>query len=153
MSEQATCSKMILGPMTNYGWSFHDNTFSTMWNSHDNIAAVRERINVLLKGCKCATGCSTKRCGCRKNGKDCSVGCGCRNCDNYAQEEETKDTENELATIAIDEDLGNEKRRDLDDIMDWIFGGEVGDSNKDSEVSCDEVGEEEPEKESDDTWD
>ena len=114
---------MTLEPMTNYGRSFHDNTLSTMWDSHDNIAAVHERINVLLKGCKCATGCSTKCCGCRKNEKDCSVGCGCRNCDNYAQEEERKDTENELATIAIDEDLGNEKRRDLDDIMDWGYLG------------------------------
>ena len=72
------------------------------------------------------TGCSTKCCGCRKNRKDCPVGCGCRNCDNYVQEER-KDTENELATIAIDEHLGNEKRRDLDDTMDWIFGGDVRD--------------------------
>ena len=64
------------------------------------------------------------------NGKDCSVGCGCRNCDNYAQEEERKDTENELTAIAIDEDLGNEKRRDLYDIMEWVFGDEVGDSDK-----------------------
>ena len=31
-----------------------------------------------------------------KNGKDCSVGCGCRNCDNYAQEEKRMVTENEL---------------------------------------------------------
>ena len=95
---------MALEPMTNYGWSFHDNTLSIIWDSHDNIATVFERINVILK---CATGCSTKLRGCRKNGKDCSVGCGCRNCDNYAQEEERKDTENELAAIAIDEDLGN----------------------------------------------
>ena len=58
-----------------------------------------------------------------------------------------------IAAIAIDEDLGNEKRRDLDDIMDWVFGGEVGDSDKHSEESCEEVGEEEPEKESEDTWD
>ena len=47
---QATCSKMTLEPMTNYGWSFHDNTLSKMWDSHDNIAAVCERTNVLLKG-------------------------------------------------------------------------------------------------------
>ena len=60
-----------------------------------------------------------------------------RNCDNYAQEEERKDSENELTAIAIDEYLGNEKRRDLDDIMDWVFGGEIGDSHKDSEDSCD----------------
>ena len=37
--------------------------------------------------------------------------------------------------------------------MDWVFGGEVGDSDKDSEESCEEVGKEEPEKESEDTWD
>ena len=33
--------------------------------------------------------------------------------------------------------------------MDWVFGGEVGDSDKDSEESCKEIGEEE----SEDIWD
>ena len=42
--------------------------------------------------------------------------------------------------------------RDLNDIMDWVFGDEVGDSDKDVEESYDEVGEEELEKESEDTW-
>ena len=37
--------------------------------------------------------------------------------------------------------------------MDWVFGGEIGDSDKDSEESWKEVGEEEPEKESEDIWD
>ena len=112
------------------------------WIAMITLPAVCKCMNLLLKGCKCATGCSTKRCGCRKNGKDCSVGCGCRNCDNYAQEKERKDTENELATIAIYEYLGNEKRRDFDDILDWVVVGEVGDSDKDSKESCDEVGKE-----------
>ena len=33
---------------------------------------------------------NTKCFGCRKNGADFSIGCECRNCDNYAQEEERK---------------------------------------------------------------
>ena len=37
--------------------------------------------------------------------------------------------------------------------MDWVFGDEVGDSDKDVEESYDEVGAEELEKESEDTWD
>ena len=40
-----------------------------------------------------------------------------------------------IAAIAIDEDLGNEKMRDLDVIMDWVFGDEVGNSDKDVEES------------------
>ena len=48
---------------------------------------------------------------------------------------------------------GNEKRRDLNDIMDGISGDEVGDLEKNVKDSCNEVGKEESEKESKDTWD
>ena len=47
-----------------------------------NLQAVRERVSLLLRGCKCATGCSTGRCGCKKSNRQCSEGCQCKNCSN-----------------------------------------------------------------------
>ena len=32
-------------------------------NGKENLAAIRERVHLLNRGCKCASGCSTNRCG------------------------------------------------------------------------------------------
>jgi len=33
--------------------------------------------------CGCETGCSTRRCGCKKTEKVCSESCSCHNCQNH----------------------------------------------------------------------
>ena len=47
---------MTLEPIASYGWEINDNALSIVWDSQENMAAVRERLSTLLKGCKCVTG-------------------------------------------------------------------------------------------------
>ena len=35
---------------------------------------------LLTKGCKCKTGCTTGRCGCKRKQQVCSEGCTCTHC-------------------------------------------------------------------------
>ena len=89
------------------------------------MAAVRERVSTLLTGCKCITGCTTKRCSCQKKSKKkSSVGCECTNCSNIDHREEA--TESEIAEIVIDEEVSNDRRdTDIEDVMDWVFGNDA----------------------------
>ena len=47
-----------------------------------NIERAKQRVEAVLGGCKCKTGCGTRRCGCRKNGRFCGPGCQCIGCTN-----------------------------------------------------------------------
>ena len=47
------------------------------WDSDENLTKIRNRVDLVLKGCSCKGGCSTNRCGCRRKGIHCGVGCGC----------------------------------------------------------------------------
>ncbi len=117
---QSDKNRMALEPMTTYGWDIQDGTLSVIWDSQENLDAVRERVSALLKGCKCATGCTTKRCSCRKNRRECSVGCDCTNCSNTTQLQEEV-TESEVTVVAIDEVIRGVDE-EVDDIIDWVFG-------------------------------
>ncbi len=72
---------MTLEPLLeNYGWSITDNELTIkLWDTATNVQVVRDQV---LKGCKCSTGCLTGRCGCKKRGKHCLIGCECLNCGN-----------------------------------------------------------------------
>ena len=104
MWSQADQNTMKLQPITNYGWTVNENMLSVSWDSESNMKAVRERVSVLFKGCKCATGCKTKRCGCRKGGNTCSVGCDCKNCKNQ-EETELHVDDSDITEIALDEEI------------------------------------------------
>ena len=60
--------------LTEYGWV----------HTSDNITAVQRRVEHALKGCKCKTGCATRRCTCMKEGRSCGPGCQCVHCTNSA---------------------------------------------------------------------
>ena len=62
MWSQADSHNMVLEPITEYGWSVHNDQLRVVWDTDENMAAVRDRVNVLLKGCKCASGCQNRRC-------------------------------------------------------------------------------------------
>ena len=34
-----------------------------VWDTEENMQLVRERVNLLLRGCKCVTGCKNRVCG------------------------------------------------------------------------------------------
>ncbi len=129
MWSQANQHTMLLEPITEHGWTVQDNQLQVIWDSQRNMAAIRERVNTLLKGCKCATGCMTRRCSCQKSNKKCSVGCDCTNCCNI-DKEGVPITNNDIGAIAIDEEMSTTRERDegLQDIMDWVFGDEAQDA-------------------------
>ena len=56
---------------------------------------MRERVQLLTKGCKCKSGCSTGRCGCRRKGNNCSEGCSCLHCSNLPSCNEFTDDDSE----------------------------------------------------------
>jgi hypothetical protein len=67
---------MILQPLEEYGWTINtDGKLLYVWDSEENRRAVQERVESLLKGCKCKTGCTTTRCKCRKKNDICREGC------------------------------------------------------------------------------
>ena len=72
--------------LTEYGWVRHESTgiLDVTWDTSDNITAVQRRVEHALKGCKCKTGCATRRCTCMKEGRSCGPGCQCVHCTNSA---------------------------------------------------------------------
>ena len=113
------------------GWQLNkDESLCIEWDSRENIQAVNDRISTLLKGCKCATGCTTRRCKCRKQGKECAVGCDCTNCLNIQHQNPI----NELRDVVVDEELSSDVHGEVSDIIDWIFGEEILESDPDSDL-------------------
>ena len=71
------------------------------WDTEPNIRAIKERVDLLTKGCKCATSCSTNQSGCRKRGNKCLLlGCECINCIN---------TENVASVSPVGEEMRERK--------------------------------------------
>ena len=127
MWRQANLNNMSLKPITDCGWQLVGNTLTVVWDTPKNIASICNRVRLLLRGCKCVTGCTTGRCGCKKSLRKCSEGCQCRNCLNTSS---ALTSESELLDIVIEEDMppGSEHtEEETDELMDWIFGNEGGD--------------------------
>ena len=53
---QADLHQMSLKPITEYGWNIND-ILTVDWDCVNNMKTVRERVEGLLKGCSCKTGC------------------------------------------------------------------------------------------------
>lgn len=83
-----------------------------VWDTDVNIQSIRERVNVLLKGCKCVTGCKHRVCGCRNKHAKCSEGYQCINCQNQHLPEEESD---ELAMVTIEEQMTTEDLYEMEE--------------------------------------
>ena len=95
---------------------------------------------MVLNGCKCKTGCSTRRCKCNKSSKRCGPGCRCIGCSNgpttqapTRPELHDLEVEDQLNQHSADEGFTDESEDDLDppdicedveDIMTSVFGEE-----------------------------
>ena len=66
---------MVLEPIYQYGWTLDGNKLNVLWDTPENMQTVRDRVSLLLKGCKCVTGCKSKRYSCKKRDAHCSEGC------------------------------------------------------------------------------
>lgn len=95
-----------LQPITNYGWDVSDSKLTMVWDTPENTQAIQNRVSLLLKGCKCVTGCTTRRCSCKKNER--AAGCQCRNCSNTGIQMTSENT-SELAEIAVEEEISTSK--------------------------------------------
>ena len=130
---QADQKEMTLEPMENFGWSISDGDISIVWDSEVNKQTVRNRVNSLMKGCKCSTGCSSGRCGCKRRGVTCSVGCQCVNCTNTQASSQSQDED--VQVVALEEDLSSGRLTDPEDMIDWVFGPDTLNTEcSDSEV-------------------
>jgi len=87
MWRQGDKNHMDLQPITEYDWSLINNKLTALWDTVENMEAIRQKVHLLLKGCRCVTGCATRRCGCKKNNTQCSEGCQCTNCINMPETE------------------------------------------------------------------
>ena len=100
---------MALEPITQHGWAEQDGLLTFIWDTAKNMQAIRDRVKLILKGCKCITGCKTGRCSCKKSGRKCAEGCECISCSNMSN--------GELA----EEDLAGEPE-EMDELMELVFG-------------------------------
>ena len=65
--KQAGCNQYRLLDITQFGWKVADDKLTVDWDAPENISNIRERVDLLLRGCSCKD-CKTKRCSCRKAG-------------------------------------------------------------------------------------
>ncbi len=120
MWKQVDLNHMNLEPITLYGWAIQDSRLTIQWDTEENLKAIRERVTTLTRGCKCVSGCRTKRCGCVKKNRLCSVGCECTHCINtLPRTSPTTPINTDLPSH--DSDVSDD---DLDDIMTSDFGGD-----------------------------
>ena len=90
-------------------------------------------VDLLMKGCSCKSGYTTKKRGCWKNGEACGPGCQCVNCKNTEERQETQ-------KVAEMEDAHYDTLQDdisISTIMQNIFGPQESDFIDDSESSED----------------
>jgi hypothetical protein len=115
MWRQADRNTMQVADITTCGWNVTDGILSIDWDSDENRAAVNERVLLLTKGCKCKTGCTTGRCGCRKKGQSCSEGCACLHCLNLPNaSRRERETDKDTAELETEENQGQAHMSDGD---------------------------------------
>ena len=53
-----------------------------VWDTPEAEQVVKKRLDFVLTGCGCKTGCTNKRCKCLKQQQACGPGCRCVGCRN-----------------------------------------------------------------------
>ena len=117
---QSDKNRMTLLPLQQFGWRIDNEELTIVWDTEENIKAIHDRVDVLLKGCKCTTGCSTGRCSCKRKSSTCMEGCQCINCNNL-QVKTPQERDQDIANISIEEDMTSDTEQ-TEDLMDWVFG-------------------------------
>ena len=129
------------------------------WDTPENVALATQKVNYVLNGYKCKTGCHSRDCG-SKNKKNCGPGCRCIGCgngpsintdahcldDDGDRDElhclEVQDILNESSdegyTDESDDDTAqfrsdlNQSERDVESIMAHVFGDYDDDDYEDT---------------------
>ncbi len=134
--------------LTTYGWQRNnENKLEIVWDTPENIAKVQSTLEHVLHGCKCKTGCNTRRCKCKKAAKECGPGCQCTGCSNtpassppinedlqILEIDDRLDRESDDASTEASDDDSDNIDNDIDQIFEEVFGGSNSSSESDSEL-------------------
>ena len=107
------------------------------WDTPINVQQVQRTVDYLTRGCKCKTGCDTRRCKCKKEGLQCGPSSRCVNCRNTSQYvPQLQKTEKE-----IQEEIQEEIRQELqkESHVDEYEDEELSSSNESDEETADEI--------------
>ena len=125
--------------LTDYGWRRENGVLQVDWEVQANIDKAKACLEFVLAGCKCRTGCSTRRCSCKKNDRMCGPSCNCINCTNSThtpvpssndttdlevQDLLSEPTENEYVDDSGDDLEEMREDEELTEIVNFVFGPE-----------------------------
>ena len=51
--------------LTDYGWIKNVGKLEIQWDTAENVTLAKQKVNDVLNGCKCKTGCHLRVCGCK----------------------------------------------------------------------------------------
>ena len=124
--------------MDAYGWTRNNGELSVVWEAEENQTKAKERLDYVLNGCKCKTGCTTKQCKCQKLLRACGPGCRCTNCCNVHTQGSRGQLDQELHQLEVasqqtpwemdeyadgsEDEVHTESEEEADQIMDFVFG-------------------------------
>ena len=138
MWRQANKNTLEVAPITNYGWNVINDVLTIDWESDENRTAVSERVLLLTKGCRCKTGCTTGRCGCRKKGQSCTEGCSCLHCSNLPTTSgQEKQTLQDTAEVEMEEnrEIVTEENEELQQFLRTLFECDLESGSESEAVS------------------
>ena len=111
------------------GWLRNDSGYSIDWEAGEVKKQIQATLDFLSKGCSCKTGCTSRRCGCRKMDKTCGAGCECRGCTNVSltqqqvgseEGESESDTESDDSVEQLEAEVITDNF-DFDDAFDTLI--------------------------------
>ena len=113
-----------------YGWSLKHDELQVTWDTAENMTRVRERVSVLLKGCKCTT-------GCRKSKHAQKAVTSCENINSPSCHDQGQ-SQQDLAEIVLEEAVKSSRPTDSEDeeeFADFVFAAAFYDSNDELEIT------------------
>ena len=128
-----TLSSLLLG-LADYGWHREDGQLRVTWDTVENLQQIQRSVDYLMQGCKCKTGCTSRRCRCKKAELQCGPSCQCVNCRNTSNyvppTEETEDEVQEEIRDQIQEEIQEDKCEEEYEDEDLSTGDEETDSDE-----------------------
>ena len=102
----------------NHGWLRNESGYSIDWEARKVEKHTQAILDFLSKGCTCKTGCTTRRCECKKTDKTCSAGCECGVCTNISLTQQQ--VEREEGESESDSESDTKSDTESDDSMEQL---------------------------------
>lgn len=101
--------------LTSHGWKLAlDDSVEVVWDTDESMQHIKQLIVSLTTGCRCKSGCKTRRCKCVKDGASCSASCKCLGCVNKTPNlsPQPPDVTGEQLQVAQGEDISTADESD-----------------------------------------